>query len=484
MFAVDEFDVPVFVRHRKPPMTPAPRPAPARVRSSILTPWPAGSSGIPAEGDYFAATTWRDVLDAATTVGRDITPWLISVPTLARREIAARRFPLSSYLARRPAAGTGRPEVVPSIIYDRATESSARSAFGYHAGMTMAEWACRGLMGLGPTTHAESGVPVGAEAGWSAAASLPDLFGQHPSAGLWLVEAKGGKRLNITARRKGAKQLDVGHLLTMPHRKVLCGTSLEDRLFMMIDIEDLLPSDVEPAEDSEETTLEQDDNALLAEARSRLLTYLALSSLPPERLSVVAVPRPVPEGDNRRPGTVRLLEQDDRTAEVREVRTDVRQDRLRTELAERGAMDMLIGRIPGTDLTLGLSRRLFAACRALAAAERSVAARVNAAERAYVRLPEDVRRWSSEVPRDAEEEVQYVRAMHLRRQRDSMHRDLNAPVRAAFEVGDAASWEAILHHSPTLTDPSSALLEAATGDSYLAIDRESLDDIDESDDQS
>lgn len=165
------------------------------------------------------------------------------------------------------------------------------------------------------------------------------------------------------------------------------------------------------------------------------------------------------------------------------MRADVQQhDRFRTEIAERGAMDMLIGRIPGTDLTLGMSRRLFAACRALAEAERNVAVRIDAAEQAsYARLPEEVRHWSPEVPQGAEEELEYARAMYLRQQRASTRLDLSAPVRIAFEEGDEASWEEILDYRPRLTDPSDSLLEAATSDTYLAIDRDSLDSIGESD---
>ncbi|MFH9863631.1 hypothetical protein [Streptomyces sp. NPDC017202] len=39
------------------------------------------------------------------------------------------------------------------------TEASAFGAFGYRLGMTMAEWACRSLMGLGGTWHIENSRP-------------------------------------------------------------------------------------------------------------------------------------------------------------------------------------------------------------------------------------------------------------------------------------------------------------------------------------
>ena len=97
MSAPDAFDVPVFVR-RSSPLSPAPRPSLASV-GMVQRPWPASSS-IPPDGDYLVTTTWRALLDATTTVGRDITPWVAAVPRLARREIMARRYPLSAYLVR------------------------------------------------------------------------------------------------------------------------------------------------------------------------------------------------------------------------------------------------------------------------------------------------------------------------------------------------------------------------------------------------
>jgi hypothetical protein len=196
--------------------------------------WPTSSS-IPPDGDYLVTTTWRALLDATTTtVGRDITPWPASVPRLARREIMARRYPLSAYLVRDSVqtdqGARPRWKVIPSAVCARGTESSTRTAFGYHIGMAMAEWACGALMGLGPTPHAESAAPAGAAPDWEKTSSLPDLFGTHPAdSEVWLVEAKGGRWLRTPSRMKGAKQLDVGALLPVPHHKVLCGTGLEKR---------------------------------------------------------------------------------------------------------------------------------------------------------------------------------------------------------------------------------------------------------------
>ena len=374
--AADAFDVPVFVR-RSTPLNPAANPTRQQL-NEVHIPWPA-MPGVPPDGDYLVSTTWRDVLKAAVTVGRDIAPWLIETPELACREILARRYPLAAYLVRqRASAGAGNGaarEVVPSVIYSHATENSTRSAFGYHVGMTMAEWACRGLMGLGPTTHAESSAPNGATIGWKSSKSLPDLFGTHRVTGdVWLVEAKGSRRLNGRARRKGATQLQVGQLFPVGHCKVLCATSLERRLFMAIDIEDRRPRPSSSSGDAaanpastygdEDLLVEHDDATLLALARAELLTYLALSSLSPNNLSLVAVGSP--SRDRRRPGLVRLLESDEHTSDVRD---RVQEGATGRQVRIREGTDMLIGALPGTDLLLGMSRRLFGACRSLAAAE-------------------------------------------------------------------------------------------------------------------
>ncbi|KUM80114.1 hypothetical protein AQI70_08080 [Streptomyces curacoi] len=77
----------------------------------------------------------------------------------------------------------------------------------------------------------------------------------------------------------------------MPHHKVLCGTSLEKRLFMMIDVarvdhggDDAVTGTDDQAQDSGEVLLEL--------ARARMMTYFTLASLPPALLRVTPVGRP------------------------------------------------------------------------------------------------------------------------------------------------------------------------------------------------
>ncbi|MDH6190261.1 hypothetical protein M2168_003293 [Streptomyces sp. CZ24] len=484
--APDAFDIPVFIR-RSSPLEPAPRPK-AQALSQAAKAWPAPAS-VPPDGNYLVTTTWRDILDAATTVGRDIAPWVAAVPRLARREIAARRYPLAAYLVRSGAAahqhGSGHA-VVPSVVYTHGTESSTRSAFGYHIGMTMAEWACRGLMGLGPTTHAESAIPPGALPGWQQRKSLPDLFGTHTSTSdLWLVEAKGGRVLGVNSRRKGARQLDVGSLVPVAHQKVLCGTSLQRRLFMMIDIESG-PSYSESADSSEQVddTLEHDNDALVELARARMLMYLALVSLAPGSLKLTAVGGRRPDNPRRRAGgLVHLLESDDATADLRR-RLDSRATGL--DITQGNGVDMLTGRLPGTDLMIGMSRRLFGACRALAEMDRRMVAEIeesSAMPTVYSspqRLPDMRTDFAATAPSDVSER-QYERHMAERDERVRSHRErhrdaFGQAARRGFDSGDASPWEAFTPITPRLTSPSEdGFLEAATADTYLAVEQDSLD---------
>ncbi|HEX6344537.1 hypothetical protein [Umezawaea sp.] len=445
----DAFDVPVFVR-RSTPLTPDVRPKPAVV-AGVVTPWPRAGV-VPASGAYRVGTTWRDVIDAATSVGRDRTAWLAAVPSLAWAEILARRSPLSAYLVRtrhRSSTGGTGFTLEPNVVYTDGTEVTARAAFGYRAGMTMAEWACRGLMGLGATVHAEEHSPTGAGWAWSSTTGLPDLVGYHPRTGLpWLVEAKGAKRLGRTGLAKGAEQLRRPGLMDGPHVKVLCGTSLTDRVFVTLDVEE--------ASGAPASATAADDDRLLTLALSRMLVHLALVAMPRREWSVLPVGAGVTERGTRRGGIglVTLLEEDRSTMDERETarREDGHRDR---------RLDMLTGRVPGTDLVVGMSRRLFGACAALARVEAEVASVVDdELPRPRVGAPED------EVERTEQERRLIQRQVERRRWSDAVER-----TREGFEEGADRSWEDLLQSPVTFTpDPRPGFLEAATEDTYLAVD--------------
>ena len=263
----DSFDVPVIVRHSSP-LWPERRLWRSQIDYDDL-PWPTVRD-LPPPGWYLVPTTWRDVIDAGMTVGRDPYAWLAAVPGLARAEITARCSPLRAYLQRArsapgAAAVTGY-SLEPNVVYLEGTEKTARAMFAYRIGMTMAEWACTRLLGLGPTVHAEATVPPDAGPTWSPANGLPDLVGVHwNNPTTWLVEAKGARRTGLQQLAKGASQLSAAGLITGPHARVLCGTSIEHRVFMTIDAEKAsgTAGAVSPSESRRPSPDEDDDELLV-----------------------------------------------------------------------------------------------------------------------------------------------------------------------------------------------------------------------------
>lgn len=198
-----------------------------------------------------------------------------------------------------------------------------------------------------------------------------------------------------------------------------------------------------------------------------MLTYYFLSTLPASAGSV----RPVGSAAadlvswRRCVGLVYPLEQDPSTQAERllarnpAVYADLRPSPQR--------LDILTGRVPGTDVVVGMSRRLFEACRGLAADEEQVA---EEAQPSGV-PPESSEYLSPESDEDVEEYQRERRAAFAAREAASRPR-LRAAVRQGFERGRNSSWGELLpNESFTInTDPQPGLLESATADTYLAID--------------
>ncbi|MBO0881618.1 MAG: hypothetical protein J2P17_15010, partial [Mycobacterium sp.] len=353
----DVFDVPVIVRYGSP-LAPTRRPTRRRV-DAATEPWPTTSWPAPT-GDYLVSTTWREVLDAAFRMGRDPTPWLAWSHRLAWAEMVARQSPLFAYLARTPAnngSGSGFA-IEPNPVFIEGAERTAQVAFGYRLGMTIADWACRGLMGLGPTVHAEMTIPDGAGADWNVARGLPDLTGVHPRDGkIYLIEAKGGRKVGQPALRKGAEQLIQPGIMVASHMRVLAGASIEHRLIVTLDIEDWSPRPRLRA--TQPRSVESNDAYLLDNTQSRMLTYYALSAMRPDELAVLPVGSAVGQKTDR-PGLLTRLEGEPTTLEARS----------RSVPRAVEPYDMLVGQVPNTGLYIGLSRRQYGACRALADAQR------------------------------------------------------------------------------------------------------------------
>lgn len=179
----DDFDLPVVVR-RATPLAPRRRPGDRRLNEATL-PWPGGLPA--ATGEYVTTMTWRDLLDAAMTVGREVAPWLLRFPGLAWQEVVARESPLRAFLVRVDSPLAASPTgwaLRSSVVYTEGTERTAQ-AFGYRLGMTMAEWVVRGLCGLGPTTHCEDGRPARPSAGGHCPASRTSTAATLPAGPGW-----------------------------------------------------------------------------------------------------------------------------------------------------------------------------------------------------------------------------------------------------------------------------------------------------------
>lgn len=445
-------------------------------------------------GWYLATTTWREILAAAASVGRDVTPWLAAVPHLAGQELLARITPLSAHLvmehSMQAGYGCGR-RLVPSAVYTHGAERSSRAAFSYRIGMTMAEWATRGLLGLGPTFHTETVPPPGA-IGWHKPGKRPDLQGMHSvPPKLWLVEAKGGRRTGLTQLKPGVDQLNEGGALlgSTPHRRVLCGTSIEDQVFVTIDDLNNMWTVAQPGPSGQgprpsgrgpgrpepgpralpEERLAEDDDALVAVARAQMLIYWHLRYAAAEvSRSIVPLGR---ERQPRQPQSVGLLapvDDDEATASVR------RRLRLEPSVTARSVArsreidDFLTAPVAGTPVRVGMSRRLFGACERLARSDRDVVDRIRGLDPAGGIVPghRGARATATEI------EEADARQVEMYRELDEERRErLRDDVRDGFNSVAERSWDQLTDRGEVLVNVDAGQqLEAATPDIYLAID--------------
>ena len=325
------------------------------------------------EGDWIATTTWRHVLQAAFQVGGDPQRWLRDYPELAATELVARACALRTMLHVReskellPCDGTGRGLFV-TPLYALGAEASAKAAFAYQLGMAMAHWITVGMSGLSGTQHLEMGAPTSMSPFRPGSTRIPDLWGHHPKEGIdWLIEAKAGRGLNATQLRSGREQLDYGSALMdgVPHRQVLCGTSLpdsrnweEEPVYMMVHTAVVNPAAPRPTPPtrmamSSAAAAARDEaamDAVLALVNQQSLVFLTLTRGPVEDLRIHRTARSDTRDDRERPAGFVYLQTPLR-------RHDAAQQAHQT--------DFLTGRLPGTGIRVGMSRRLFAASRAV-----------------------------------------------------------------------------------------------------------------------
>ncbi|MCA2182150.1 hypothetical protein LDL08_38920 [Nonomuraea glycinis] len=488
----DSFDVPVLFRNG-----PAKKPR-RQWRTAKHKPW-VGSAGFPATGGWYVPTaTWREIIKAAIEVGRDVTPHLQNQPRYAHGELVARVSPLYAYLGmhpvqpQHPVLGTTGRRLTLNPVYAYGTERSAKNAASYRLGMTMTEWACRSLLGLGQTEHLELGGPIPAllDTFRDPKEKLPDLWGQHQAEDLyWLIEAKGGD-VGLGTLRKGWAQLAAGSKIlgSYAHRTVLVGASVRpgDDLFLTID-HDLHPeqwpltsaglnvddeSAVGPG--NLEDRLGDSDDALIGAARAQMLAYLALRSAPASQLRTVPVPTDR-ASRRRRSGLTTPLEGDDFTramrAEARGVAPHTERHTLRARIRSMGLDDFLTCRIPGTEVHLGMSRKLFAACERLREEDLAITRRTPGLRAED--QPTDVQELSD----DAQEEQRLTQRRIFREQQEEARPRLRPLLRDAYERGAISDWNNLLRRPQELAldlEGDEGLLEAATPETYLAVSRDGL----------
>ncbi len=443
---------------------------------------------MPPHGWYLVTTTWREILKHAAGVGRDVTPWIVTVPHLAFQELLARITPLQAYLTTecipegdQPPGSTGR-RLVPSVVHTHGAERSARGAFGYRLGMTMAQWLCCGQMGLPATRHVESWPPAGLPGFDDAKKRLPDLTGRHPhdTCPWWLIEAKAGLKIGLGELSDGLQQLVSGSALmgALPHRLLLAGTSISDQVFMTLDDIPVAwgqggneggSSAIPPTGPSEEDSTEDgdlaDDDALLEAVLDQLLVYLHLRYGPTSSLRVIpfaASPR-----SRRRPmgSSLLPLENDPQTLDLRrELRA--RNQMNTRDLRQRDITDFVTASIPGTGLRLGMSRRLFAACHQFHKEQVRIVTETPGALNAARDLHDNLFRTED----DLEDLLRQTRSRF--RERETAERErVRSKVRSGYETGAQQDWDELLGGvEPQVSLGEGGLLEAADASSYVAVE--------------
>ncbi|WP_232110071.1 hypothetical protein [Streptomyces buecherae] len=307
----------------------------------------------------------------------------------------------------------------------------------------------------------------------------------------WLIEVK-GDNVGVGTLRKGWAQLEAGSKIlgSYAHRTVLVRASVRpgDDLFLTID-HDLHPGQPSlspdgPGTDDEaaaspgslEDHLGDNDDALIGAARAQMLAYLALRSAPASHLRTVPVPADR-AARQRRSGLTTPLEDDGLTlalrADARGAAPHVEQHALRAGIRTMGLDDFLTCRIPGTEVHLAMSGKLFAACERLHEEDLAIARRTPGLR------AEDQMAVDQGLSEDAQE-VQRLTQRRIFHEQQEARPQLRPLIRDAYERGAMIDWSDLLHRpqEPELDlEGDKGLLEAATPETYLAVSRYDLPPI-------
>lgn len=209
-------------------------------------------------------------------------------------------------------------------------------------------------------------------------------------------------------------------------------------------------------------------------ARAQMLAYLALRSAPASQLRTVLVP--VDRASrHRRSGLTTPLEDDDLTlamrADARGAALNIESHTLRAQIRSWGLDDFLTCRIPGTEVHLGMSRKLFAACARLHEEDMAIAQRTPG-------LRAEDQPALDQGLSDEDQEVQRLTLRRIfREQQENARPRLGPLLRHAYKQGATSDWSDLLRspEEPKLDlENDEGLLEAATPETYLAVSRHNL----------
>ncbi|WP_407561729.1 hypothetical protein [Streptomyces sp. 184] len=144
---------------------------------------------------------------------------------------------------------------------------------------------------------------------------------------------------------------------------------------------------------------------------------------------------------------------------------------LRAGIRSLGLDDFRTCRVPGTEIHLGMPRKLFAACERLHEEDLAIARRTPGLR------AEDQPAADLELSDEAQKEQRLTQRRIFREQQEEARPRLRLQLRDAYEGGAASDWSNLLRRDqePELDlESGEGLLESATPETYLAVSRYDL----------
>ena len=317
-------------------------------------------------------------------------------------------------------------------------------------------------LGIGPTLDVETNRSPDAGASWGQPGTpQPDLFARWVNV-TWLIEAKGALKVTHASLVKGANQLNTPNLLRAAGVRMLVGANASHRLHLTVDLD--MPAAGPTANRGQELAARtlSDPAAVSDLAYSRMLIYYLLRD-PTAELFL----RPMSDLGTAERTPSRLWTPD--PVPMRPDQTDQQASQASSRPRRLDARDMIVTRVPGTAVTVGLSRRLFAACRIIAEADREILDSAND-------LLADLMAYEAETGEQSPDPDTIRNDMFLEQTRFRERAFFDDTVYAEFSrVTERPSRETRVNDREIVySAPNPRTLESATSDVYIAIDIDGL----------